>query len=222
MTTKQKDVFLDGEGDGWYNRNRAEGDALEHLRSHDPLLKGLKDWPLKNEQILEIGASNGWRLKLLKELFPEISAFGVEPSATAVAEADKSLSMHVGTADNLPFDNNQFDIVTFGFCLYLCDRADLFRIAAEADRVLKEGGVIITYDFHPDTPYKNAYSHKDDVYSYKADYSQLFTWNPAYTLEKQDVMLHDGCTEDTPDNRIAVSIIRKDIAKGWPNNPHNT
>ena len=55
--------------------------------------------------------------------------YGIEPSAQAVAAAcAKGINVMQGTADVLPFDNQSFDIVIFGFCLYLCDREDLFEL----------------------------------------------------------------------------------------------
>jgi SAM-dependent methyltransferase len=83
-----------------------------------------------------------------------------------------------GTADILPFKDHYFDIIIFGFCLYLCDREDLFRIASEADRVLGEPGwLLILYFFSP-FPKKNVYHFCKGVQSYKMDYRTLFTWHP--------------------------------------------
>ena len=46
----------------------------------------------------------------------------------------------MGTADKLPFEDQSVDILVYGFCLYLCDREDMFNIAAEANRVIKSSG----------------------------------------------------------------------------------
>jgi ubiquinone/menaquinone biosynthesis C-methylase UbiE len=64
---------------------------------------------------------------------------GLDSSNAPITEAvNKGVDAKQGTADELPFPNNSFDIVVFDFCLYLCDRLDLFKITAEADRVLNK------------------------------------------------------------------------------------
>ena len=71
----------------------------------------------------------------------KMECYGIEPSFKAVETACTSgVNAVQGTADRLPYRDGLFDVVVFGFCLYLCDREDLFRIASEADRVLNDQG----------------------------------------------------------------------------------
>ncbi|MCF8495327.1 MAG: class I SAM-dependent methyltransferase [Alphaproteobacteria bacterium] len=220
MGKSQKTIFLNGEGDGWNARNRIVGDRLADKRKTDPVLQVLNETENPPARVLEIGAGNGWRLSILKERWPGAEFFGLDPSAQAVAEAQQGLHLQQGTAEDLPFEDKSFDLVIFGFCLYLCDRADLFKIAAEADRILRENGQLLIYDFHADPAYRNPYTHAEGLYSYKMDYSTLFSWNPAYRLIEKHVILHPGCTDETPDNRVSVSVLHKDTALGWPDNPY--
>lgn len=207
---EQKTVFLDGEADQWYARNasalqKQHSDALIDPTS-DPVLKALSD--IRPSRLLEIGAANGWRLDVARNLWGS-SVIGIEPSAQATAHAYPGVQVLVGTADNLPLDNGGMDCIVFGFCLYLCDRAGLFRIAAEADRVLTNGGYIVVYDFFPPTPYSNPYAHRDSVRSFKMDHSALWRWHPAYTLWRHDVFGHGGTDPTNPDDRLAVTVLRK-------------
>jgi len=105
-----------------------------------------------------------------------------------------------------------FDIVVFGFCLYLCDREDLFRIAQEADRVLKPDGWLIIHDFFAKTPTRREYHHKPGLFSYKMDYRRLFDWHPAYTCFS-DELNHHGRREftDDPQEWVATSVLRKRV-----------
>jgi len=208
---KQKEIFLEAEGDAWFTRNQ-EGLAARKLPDDDPLLCEIID--IYNQhggvKVLEVGCGDGTRLAWLKHRF-NADCYGIEPSALAVAAAcAKGLNVQQGTADLLPFDDSEFDIVIFGFCLYLCDRGDLFRIASEADRVLRAPGWLMILDFFSPVPRAKTYHHRLGVQSYKMDYRTLFNWHPDYECITHKVRHHSeaGYT-DVQDEWTAVSIMRK-------------
>lgn len=211
---KQKEVFLQSEGDAWFNRNR-EGQAAIKLPDGDPMLREILDVFAINQlnsssKILEIGCGEGRRLAWLKETYGA-QCFGIEPSGAAVAIAKtRGLNVYQGLADSLPFENHFFDLVIFGFCLYLCDRDDLFRIASEADRVLHSPGWLAIQDFYSPVPLVRDYHHKAGVKSYKMDYSSLFTWHPDYECLMRKVQGHGdhGYTDD-PNEWVGIFMIRK-------------
>jgi len=216
---KQKNIFISGEGDKWYERN--EKALLNKDFSQDLVVKEIidlidenqNDFGLKNDgvRLLEIGCGEGGRLAYLQKKY-NIECFGVEPSKKAIEKANsKGIQVIIGTADNLEFDDGAFDIVVFGFCLYLCDREDLFQIAKETDRVLRDKGFIVILDFfHPVKYQKNKYIHQDGIYSHKMDYRNLFNWHPFYECYKHKVMHHSKHSyTDKTDEWIAISIIRK-------------
>ena len=161
-------------------------------------------------KVLEIGCGEGARLAWLKENL-NADCYGIEPSAQAVAAAcAKGLNVQQGTADVLPFDDQSFDIVIFGFCLYLCDREDLFRIASAADRVLRAPGWLMILDFFSPVPHAKTYHHRPGVQSYKMDYRTLFNWHPDYACMTHKVRHHsEGGYTDDQDEWMAVSILRK-------------
>lgn len=200
----QKEVFLESEGDAWFARNRDVLQNPEHL-SDDPVLKFLDRQTKRPERVLEIGCADGWRLSELLRRYGA-KCYGVDPSAEAVRNACAGVQIRQGTADALPFDDESFDLVIFGFCLYLCDPKDYFKIAAEADRVLKAGGMISIYDFDTPYPYANDYSHLDGVVSHKMEFPRMFTWQPAYTLAEKIVCGEANCSLD---DRIAHSVVIK-------------
>jgi SAM-dependent methyltransferase len=219
----QKQIFLEGEGDAWHQRNR----AAVNRRSTDPVIEAVAGLGWRPGRILEIGCGNGWRLALLRDLFGA-ACEGLDPSPAAVEEGRTrggGVALRVGTADDLSaFAARSFDLVVFGFCLYLVDRADLFRTVAEADRVLADGGVLAIYDFCPPVPYTNPYAHDPRVSSYKMDYARAFLWNPAY-VEVRRILAHHAHQPGldalaNPDDRIAVTLLRKDVAAAYPSNPY--
>lgn len=209
MTTNAREIFLQSEGDAWFLRNQ----GTKHRNySDDRIVRSIATLPNlpRGAAILEIGCGGGERLHHLQREHG-FKCSGIEPGASAVAHA-KSLSIDAiqGTAEELPFSDRNFDIVIFGFCLYLCDRQDLFRIAAEADRVLKAPGWLVIFDFYSEHPWDRPYHHKPAVRSHKMDYRTLFSWHPAYTCFSQDVRHHElGSYTDDANEWVALSVIRK-------------
>ena len=211
---KQRDVFLESEGNAWFERN-ASALGSRKLPESDSLLVEILNLPLaEGTKILEIGCGDGARLSWLRENC-RFDCYGVEPSSQAVEVAKgRGVAAQQGAADQLPFEDKIFDIVIFGFCLYLCDREDLFRIASEADRVLKNPGWLLILDFYSPTPLKREYHHRSGLFSHKMDYRALFTWNPGYTNFSHEVRHHleGGYTDDTQE-WVATSVLRKNLAQ---------
>ena len=153
----QTEVFLDKEADGWFERNFKT--QTKQDQDKDMALSFLLSLDLKDISVLEVGCADGWRLDRLSQAGCQ-ECVGVDPSAKAVAMGQSrfpDVSLKVGTASNTNIDNKTFDIVVAGFCLYLCDRSELFKIAYEFDRLLNDGGMIVITDFISDIPYRNKY-----------------------------------------------------------------
>jgi ubiquinone/menaquinone biosynthesis C-methylase UbiE len=207
----QKDAFLESEGDAYYLRNRGGTD-----RQPDLLSDALSRLQIAPTRILEIGCSDGRRLAGLWRTF-KAECHGVDPSQEAIrSNSISDLHLSVGTADRLHFDNGFFDLVVFGFCLYLCDPQDHFMIAAEANRVLRDGGFLAISDFCPSRAYRNPYAHKPGLYAYKMDYARMFAWNPAYRLLGRSYYEHSICNTFDADEAAAVDVLKKDFAAAFP------
>lgn len=208
---RQAEVFRTSEADRFYRRNAGGFDVLHAAcledPEADPLLAALH--ALKPRHLLEVGCGNGWRLDLAHRLWGA-SGVGLEPSGEAVT-AGRARFQHVMfrqcTADQIP--GMRVDCVAFGFCLYLCDPADLFHIAAAADAVLVPGGHIAVYDFYAPQGAQSPYKHCVGLTSFKADYSRLWSWHPNYSLVRHQVCAHPGASTDDPNETLAVTILKK-------------
>jgi ubiquinone/menaquinone biosynthesis C-methylase UbiE len=214
---KQREIFLTGEGNAWFQRNSLGLETLDDLS--DIVVKAINFAELSPPQrILEIGCADGARLKVIKKVFPESKCYGIDPSDEAIDKGKKhGFDLQVGTADNLPFERDFFDVILFGFSLYLCDRGDLFKIAYEADRCLCNKGYLIIKDFQPPFPYKNGYVHYEGLSSFKMDYASMFTWNPSYTEIFSIISGHHGYSQrEIPDERIGVKILYKSNDYAYP------
>lgn len=212
---KQKDIFLKNEADKWFYRN-AEAVKERVLASEDSFItqfnrfsEDLPDANWKNAKVLEIGCSDGIRLEWMKNNLGA-ECYGIDPSKEAIQVASgRGVNAVVGTADKLPFENVFFDVVIFGFCLYLCDKEDLMLIASEADRVLKMPGWLFLWDFYSETPTSAPYKHYQGVNSTKMDYKTMFTWHPAYHTITHNIRTSVSKIVDDKSDWVSFSVLRK-------------
>lgn len=199
----QAGVMMAIEGNRWFARNR------NRLGLIDPVSEVLDRAEVRPLSVLEIGCADGWRLEKLRDRYG-CAVAGIDCSQEAIrAGAWRNIErLELGTADALPFPGNSFDLVIYGFCLYLCDRTDLLRIATEGDRVLRDGGHLVVHDFyHPDagTAYRVAYEHWSSLWSYHMNHHELWLSHPSYRRIAHVMHDHD-----------AAVLLKKDHAAAWP------
>jgi len=96
-----------------------------------------KIWPEgKGVMSLEVGSGTGRFAKALG------IRSGLEPCAGMDARAEeRGIETVRGVAEEMPYQNQQFDVVLMNFCISYFE--NLQRAFAEAFRVLKSGGVLI-------------------------------------------------------------------------------
>jgi SAM-dependent methyltransferase len=214
----QRDAFREQEGNGYFLRNE------ESLKQRSPV-RDLVTARIAHHlpttaksRVLEVGCASAGNLAALNEMRP-IEGFGIDPSVNAVRAGQErfpAFVLQAGTADSLPFDDGSMDVVWFGFCLYLIDRPLLHRVVAEADRVLKDGGMLVIFDFDPDAPCVRPYRHYAGLNTYKMDYSRLFLGDPAYLLAEKLCFSHNGVQwADDVQERLGLWICRKSIRHAY-------
>lgn len=217
----QKNIFLSSEGDEWYKRNLS---AIENKKEEDPVLKIMALYDSTPKKTLEIGCSNGWRLSRLEKA-TNSQCFGIDPSSQAIEDGKEKyphIQLKTGSADDIPFEKSMFDCVILGYCLYLCDRDDLFKIAYEVDRVLQDNGIVVIYDFCTEIPYYNRYQYHDNIQSFKMAYAKLFTWNPFYrTICSINMNYNKAFSLEIPkDDQINITLLKKDKKNAYIMNPY--
>ena len=107
--------------------------------------------------VLDLATGTGDIAALQQRSYPEARVVGSDFSRNMLEEARKrfaSLPIHwqVGDANLLPFADNVFESVTFGYLLRNVD--DSLRVLQEVRRVLKPGGRVVCLDTTP--PARNA------------------------------------------------------------------
>ncbi len=215
MTTpSQRQLFLEGEGDAWFQRNRqADADQIADWSVRDPLAEMLESLPLPRgpeTSVFEVGCGQGLRLGRLSQT-KGWSVAGLDPSEKAISAVTAAgYRGVVGTAEALPLPDRSVDLLIYGFCLYLCDRDDLFRIAAEAHRVLKPQSWLAILDFWSPHQRVNAYHHRSGIVSYKDDLPGMFSWHPSYVITDHRLRHHSSRTyTDDPQEWMSATLLRR-------------
>lgn len=181
---KQKYLFLGGEGDRWFERNR------DRLGEHDPVSDVIETIGIKPQRVLEVGCADGWRLAKLRDKYG-CEIMGVEPSRQACIEAaQRRVPAVQSTASSLAV-SPPFDLVIYGFCLYLTDPEDWLQIATESNDVLSPSGHLIIHDFAETRPSARRYEHHTGVLAYHVDFAELWLAHPLYSMVSRSIYPND-------------------------------
>jgi len=214
----QSNLFNQGEGDAWYLRNK---DSLANLNldlEMELITRILL--PFKNQlnSVLEIGCSDGRRLEYLCGKLGA-RGDGIDPSKMAIeagnlrlsAQLDSKIILQIGGAQELAFKDETFDLVFFGFSLYLLDRDQLQDAVIEANRVLRKGGFLVILDFDVTQPYSVPYKHMNGIHSYKDCYEKYFIALGNYHLVHKFSFGHKSMYfQLDKSERIAYTILFKE------------
>jgi SAM-dependent methyltransferase len=151
------------------------------------LLKRYDFAPLDKKKILEIGCGSGyWLREFIKWGAQPENIAGVDLLSHRVAEAKKrcpeAVQVQCGSAAELAFPNNTFDVVLqFTVFTSVLDSGMKQQIASEMLRVVKSDGLILWYDYSVNNPWNsNVRGVK------KQEISQLF---PGCRIQLQRVTL---------------------------------
>jgi predicted O-methyltransferase YrrM len=221
---KQEDIFSTTEANSWFLRNK---DVIKNKsREKDITYQYINQIipELQPKKILEIGCCNGYRLNWLTEDF-SIECIGIEPSSLAIKYGtkqfkDNDLLTLINTKVDDSFWRNDFnhlfeddslDMIIFGHCFYLISPEMYFLITYQIDRAIREHGVIVIFDFDT-TPQRTEYEHykTEKLWSYKMDFSQLFSRHPMYKLISKNYINYDqGLSQGNVHKDCSLAIIKK-------------
>lgn len=198
------------DADAWYRRNAAAlvpARCIQDIATDEIRSRGLLDGqPLT---VIELGASNGWRLDGLRTLAPAHRYIAVELSGEAVQAgraAYPEIKFLEASIAAVPRPDACADLVIISFVLHWISREELPSVVAEVDRLIAPGGVLVIADFWPSEPVTVPYHHRSGVWTFKTDYSLLWTAGGTYALEGVTPFPDAGSGE-----RCAVWLLRKNV-----------
>jgi ubiquinone/menaquinone biosynthesis C-methylase UbiE len=133
---------------------------------------------------LDVGCGTGFSTIALKEIAREIVGVDASAEMVALAEKDARIEYFVATASQLPFAEDEFELITISQAFHWLDREKFLR---EAARALRTGGWLVVYD-----NYFSGELEKNAGFQtwYREDYLRKYpppprTW-PAFTAEDSE------------------------------------
>lgn len=217
-----KDEYLKNEGDAYFERNfelQKQQDASVGVKLfYDFFCNQMSGGYFPDgKKLLEIGCCYGYNLAYLKKNL-DFCGYGIEPSRKAIAYGKQlfgdSIELVHGTADNLPYADDFFNVVLVGTCLYQVDRTLLVRTLAEIDRVLMNGGFLVISDFDPPFACKRENKHNNLTPVYKDNYGDMILHAPFnYVLVEKRSYSFGGALVFPIDiqDRMSTQILYKEI-----------
>lgn len=209
----QHEIMSNIEANRWFERNKEH--LIHQIEYFDInfIVKTIGNFITPESSVLEIGSSFGKKTSLIQKAF-SCKATGIDPSSHAI-EFGKTLYPNIQLqqmdSSSTTFEDQQFDLIYWGFFMYLLDRAEVFKVIYETDRILKKGGFLAILDFDPIVRHKKEYHHQPGCYTYKNDYADILLSSGHYTLIAKHSFSHDSnyFVKD-PNQRISVSILYKE------------
>lgn len=215
----QDSVFLQSEGDRWFERNHGALDSFD--AAADLPLRLMDLYELQPRSVLEIGAANGFRLAAIHRR-NGARAVAVEASQQALLDGQRrfpSVTFVRAGASDIPL-TEVFDLVIVNFVFHWIDRRCLLRAVAEADRLVRAGGYLLIGDFYPANRLCVNYHHleKGEIYTFKQNYAATFLASGLYhpvgllTGDHNQKQLRCAVAEN---DRIAAWLLEKELSEHY-------
>ncbi len=135
--------FFDGD------RRHGYGGYYYHPRFWQPVIPSFqKHFGLtSSSSVLDVGCGKGFMLHDMAELIPGITVKGVDVSEYAIENAIEDMKPHVqvANAENLPFEDNSFDVVISINTVHNSEQEECAQALREIERVSR-GKSFITVD----------------------------------------------------------------------------
>ena len=174
--------------------------SFNHFISHFPK-------HISPTRILDVGCGGGQWLTSMVSYFSGSTGVGLEPSIEGIKllksqyVSCSSIDFVQGSAHQMPFSSNSFDLVVAWSVLHWIGRDEYLQALGELVRV--SSSVLVIMDFDPLESYRTPYSHRPGFYTFKNDFEPLILGSGIMKLisASQFRMGLDGVESITADAR---------------------
>ncbi|MEA3434542.1 MAG: class I SAM-dependent methyltransferase [Campylobacterota bacterium] len=104
---------------------------------------------LPKARVLDVGSGTGVMSDFAHKCRDDLHFIAVDPAEGMLKFSKQYIQTHQGTAESLPFNDNDFDVVVMGESLH--HFSDVDQAIQETVRVLKKEGRLFIYDFDSST-----------------------------------------------------------------------
>jgi ubiquinone/menaquinone biosynthesis C-methylase UbiE len=135
-----------------YKRVAKFYDTLFEPLNKDLRAIGMRMYPPEEGMlVLDVGCGTGIHLERYQKAGCQVFGIDLSPSMLEVARDRLSpkANLHMGDASNMPYPDNNFDLIIMSTVLHEMPPAVRSAVIDESKRTLKENGGILLIDFHP-------------------------------------------------------------------------
>ena len=225
MVDTQEQYFATLGGDEYFRRNLAGQEVA--LTDH-PALEFLmatsgSEFPAKGRAAV-LGGAGGREAAGLKERLPDWKISNVDISPEAIAFGRQTfphLEHHClsisSVAPRLSEVLGEMDVIIVVGVLLWVDRTGLSRAIANIDESLRDGGLLVIWDFLPPTRRMNPIRHAPNHFTYKQDYGEPFLSLGTYETVALSTRTAEQPAEiDAQERRLATHLLRKNLTGLYP------
>ena len=152
---------------------------------------------------LDVGCGTGLSTIALKELAQNVIGVDTSAEMIALAAKEKGVKYFVAPAENLPFDEKEFDIITLSQVFHWLDRD---KFLTEAGRLLRLSGWLVAYDNY----FTGQMSGNADSQSWYEEYLERYPMPPRakvkFTIENTNSYGFHLLKEEWYKNTIDFSL----------------
>ncbi len=184
-------------------------------------VKDMRFTTLADKQVLDVGCGNGRVLRWMLDLGAvPTNMFGVDASPIIIEEAKRlscsDISFHAGMGNELPFQDNRFDLLmNFGVIIHILNDDTIRDISREFRRVIKPNGFLVLVVSNEDVIYKDNWM-KQRVRSFDRKKNEIEGLFSQWTVAQR----YDGYPESftslitllanhTTDPKVKESILKR-------------
>ncbi|MDQ3321670.1 MAG: class I SAM-dependent methyltransferase [Acidobacteriota bacterium] len=174
---------------------------------HPLIIKHIKEFlsltkPLSSA--LDVGCGTGLSTVALKEIAENVVGVDASAEMIALAPRENGIKYFVAPAENLPFEENEFDIITLSQVFHWLDKD---KFLAEASRVLRPNGWLTSYDNY----FSGQMTENSEFYRwYKEKYLERYPIPPRNKIEftPESLNPHGFCLvkEEWDKNIVSFSL----------------